>query len=503
MEQAAELVGLLQHATSKVCFQSPRARRPRPAAGLAAKRGTLTASRRRRRGAPTPDPAQVRKAAVDTVLGLTGDDDGKRLLVAAGAPARLARLVGDDDDGVAASAVRALVNLTDDAGVTAELLRARIVSKVMDAVRDPECAHRRDAVMLLANLTTSDEGAAAVLEDAPTTGGGGASGATPGQHLRRLVQALVATPDGGGRGRGGAGAPSGGGGAAAGGGGRAAGDPFEYAAHVLANLTRLEAARAILLEPERRILPALFPQLQSRSTVRRFGVASAIRNVCFETGDAATAYFLSPSVDLVTALLLPLAGPAGDYSPTDAAALPPRVTACGDDKAREPDPPTRRAVVESLLLLASARPARDHMRAVRVYTVVKSFHEWLESDANPARGLDDDGTLCPDDEAAVTAINKLVQQLYREDEVGPADPKDLRLDAPPVKATAPTVDLETAQAVARAVAHNTAGVTDDELASLVTPMMAVGWGPDDDGGGGGGGAAAGGAAPAAAGANGP
>jgi hypothetical protein len=59
---------------------------------------------------------------------------------------------------------------------------------------------------------------------------------------------------------------------------------------ILASLSRDTFARSILLEPERRILPALFPVLHgAASTVRRRGVAATLRNACFERDDRALA----------------------------------------------------------------------------------------------------------------------------------------------------------------------------------------------------------------------
>ncbi len=514
------------------------------------------------------------------------------------APLRLTRLIGDDD-AIAAPAVRALVNLAggeedgvgpeeeldmdsiDDAPVRAggatpgvsrsliaALLQRNVMQRLMDSLRDEDCGHKRDVVLLLVNLTRTDEGCEAFvgIEQGAGAGAGAASApsSTRGHNLRRLVQVLAASPVQGG----GAGAGAGGGSAAAA--SKAAQrqqklDEFEYVSHVIANTTRLQPARAILLEPERRILPSFFPHLHhSPSTVRRQGVAAAIRNLCLEvTGvdeggasvvaaaaaadaaakaaaaagagsEAAAAapsssappplrrqevvvnYFLAPSVDLIQALLYPLAGPVDEIPADLVALLPQKIQGCDDSKQREPDAKTRRSLLESLLVLASAsRAVREHMRRVRAYNVVKCFHEWLEGDANPARRrrpgkggptLDDDGKevveadeeeeeeLGEDDEATVDAINKLVQQLYREDEVpfSPSAPKvrggllpagpnfkpgELRLDSPPPNATKPTIDLETATGIARRVANNS-GVSDEEAASLVTPP-ALGWGKDE------------------------
>jgi hypothetical protein len=58
-------------------------------------------------------------------------------------------------------------------------------------------------------------------------------------------------------------------------------DPYEHAALVLTNITRLPEGRKLLLEPGRDALRALAGQLGSRSRLRRSGCATLIRNCCF------------------------------------------------------------------------------------------------------------------------------------------------------------------------------------------------------------------------------
>lgn len=399
---------------------------------------------------------QVRKGAAEAAFGLTGSADGKEILISVDAPARLARLVGDVDS-VAAPAVKALVNLTDRANVASDVLQTRIIGKLMDSLRDEDCSHKHEIVMLLVNLTQLDEGCQALLSE---------SSAVPGHHLRRLVQVLASSAA--------ASSSSGASSSAAGASSSSKADPYEYVAHVVANMTRLKESREILLEPERRILPALFPQLSHRSDVRRKGIAATLRNCCFESEERYASYFLSPSVDLVNALLWPLAGPA-NYQAGETTGMAQRIAEADHTKFYEKDEATRRSLVEALLLLASNKSIREHMRAVKAYPVIKAFHEWLESDSNPCKvpSLDDlDGKLSDDDEATVESINKLVQQLYREDEVPATMPRDLKLVAPPIKTIAPNVDADTAASIARKVATGSAveGMAESEVQALITPV---------------------------------
>ena len=347
----------------------------------------------------------MRKGAVDAVLGLTASDDGRALLRGTKVVDGLRRLLGDRSD-IAQAAVSALVNLSADSEAMEAIIKAGMISGLMEGLRDPDCSYKKPILMLLTNLSQTPEGCDQLMQK------GAAGGALVGLHFRRLVQMYVTS---------GKGLKAG------------AEDEFEYAGSIVHNLTQLPEARHILLEPERGILPALMPQLQSKSALRRRAAAGTLRNCCAETDSSAVSYLLSPSVDVVTHLLLPLAGP-DRYTSGEREGMNPLLYKHGAHKERERDPLTRRFLLEALALLALTKPGRVHMRPARVYPVVKLFHEWLEngeaepslmlgadaaagSSSSSGAGAEDQDLTDPDDIAGVDAINRLVQQLFRDDEI--------------------------------------------------------------------------------------
>jgi hypothetical protein len=355
-------------------------------------------------------------------------------------------------------------------------------------------AARRLACLALANACApgaGDDTGAGTARLMAAWGGRGAA-------LRRAVQWLAAGAGGG--------EPAGADGA----------DVYGGLASALASATAgpspaAAAARRALLDRSHALLPALLPQLSSPSARRRRGVASALRNVLLEPDDdeATARYLLSPAVGLAAALLWPLAGAGAGYSPAErAGGLPAPLAAAPAGKPREPDAAARRALVECLLLLCCTRYGRFVLRQCRAYLVVRSFHVWLErggvepdaagaaaaaaaadADAMVTSAAADaavpDGPLPPDDEACVDAINRLVQQLFREDEVShtsevtgvataPAAAA-LAAAAPPRRARAgASVPLATAREIAAAVSRG-ADVDARDLASLVTPLGDEGW----------------------------
>jgi hypothetical protein len=413
-------------------------------------------------------PMAVRIKACETICGLTGGVDGRALLAAHGGPAALRLLVGSSSPALSALAVTALINLSaDEDCVGAVVSCAGLVDVVMDALRDPACAIRPRLLMLLVNLAAVEGGAAAVME------GGGCAVALPGIHLRRLVQ-LFAEPV----------SPA------------APEDAMEFAGAVLASVAQRADARALLLEPERRILPVFFPQLHgAASVVRRRGAAATLRNCCFEAGsEEGLRRLLAPGLGLLTALLLPLAGPAR-YSAEEAAGMAPALANAGAEKTREADPAVRRSLVEALGLLATARGGRDALRSAKAYYVVRAFHRWLEGVAEEdgeedekdraaaARGVllcaEPGGAaasggggggggarrepLCSDDEATVEAVYELVSQIFRTDEVpmgAPLPKPRARVDETGVEDAARRGDEEALRAAREAAASASQAAVD-------------------------------------------
>jgi len=355
-------------------------------------------------------PPAVRAGAASALAGLTGSPDGLALLGASEAAlAALCACVGAEAP-VGEPAVKALINLSaygpSRAAVAA---RAPLAAALMEAARDARCGYARACVALLANVSASDAGAAAVLQR---------GGAREGLHLRALLP-LLAAPDG-----------------------------PDLLGAVFANVSRLPAARALLLDAERLLLPTIAAQLdRARPLARRATAAATLRNCAFETAPAAVAFLLSPAVDVVTALAAPLARPAR-YAPEEAEGMPAALAGARAGAAPEPDAGVRRLLCEALALLAAgSRAARDAMRAAKTYYVVRAFHWWLEGvegdeagDAGAGAGgggvmlralapeeeaAEEAARLAPDDEASVAAINALVQQLWRDDEVPMGAPAPL------------------------------------------------------------------------------
>ena len=347
------------------------------------------------------DKVAVRLGAVQAVSGLAATPDGRALLRESKAAGALRRLVGDRDD-ISRAAVTAMVNACSDGELAEQMLRAGAISAVMEALREVNCAYRRQALMLLANLTQSEVGCAQVLQR---------GAALQGLHFRRLVSQLCQANAGGGATTSAhslkTDVPGGG----------DDDDELAYAATVIHNVTQLPEARRMLLEPERGMLPPLLKLLRSPSKVRRRGIAGALRNLCAETDASDVAYLTSPGIDVVTALLYPLTGSPVVYTKGEREGMHEQLHSFPNGrKERERDPQTRLLLLDALALLAVTRVGRDVLRRARAYPVVRAFHHYVDSERDRINDVDDiEGAAEAENIAAV--IDRLVQQLFRDDEV--------------------------------------------------------------------------------------
>lgn len=176
---------------------------------------------------------------------------------------------------------------------------------------------------------------------------------------------------------------------------------YDYLAYVFADLSRHSTFHKYFTTQQDydKVIPVtkLLVFLDQKSTlVRRKGVASAIKNICFEI--AAHPYLLSESgANLLPYLLLPVAG-SEELSDEDMDGMLPDLQLLGPEKTREGDHELLITYLDTLLLLTTTREGRELMRTVKVYPIIRECH------------------LHVDDEDVRDACDRLVQVLLRDEE---------------------------------------------------------------------------------------
>lgn len=311
----------------------------------------------------------------EAFLAVSDSEHGRRSLFAHGAHKLLLKWTADIEV-VSVNALSTLVNLSADMfeDRVAAMLELRALDRIHEVATTPECRpeKRDNAMALLANMTTGEEGARASMQlDNPDP-------VVRGQRLRQYIASFAES------------------------GGVAAGevDSWQHIGSVIQNISQLQEGRDLLRRRSTNLLPRLLPHLESPNLVRRRGVAAAAKNCCYETSDHS---WLLHEVGIVPRLLLPLAGP----EPLDGveregmdAWLLEQLDIAGEKKEREPNVDVRKTLLGAIQLLCTEKASRQALRKSRAYPIIKNCD-----------------TAEPDEKAKEIAFN-IINFLVRDEEEG-------------------------------------------------------------------------------------
>ncbi|BBN16642.1 hypothetical protein MPTK1_7g08110 [Marchantia polymorpha subsp. ruderalis] len=294
----------------------------------------------------SPSP-QLKKAAVDIVQGLTGTEDGLRVLSSKCSQLLppLLNLLADTQE-IAQPAAEALVNLSQDNKSVDTFLNAGAVEKVMELIGKSGCGINRLLVMLLVNLTQVESGAKRLLQEGDEK--------LAGLNVSRLVRFFTRFSSD-----------------------KENEDAFEHVAPILVNITRLQSGRKLILDQSRGLFKQILPQIDSRSLIRRQGVAGTVRNCCFEAEEELPSLLLASSF-LWPALLLPLAGKRA-YSEEDTDKMPLELaTPLSFERDGEDDPQVRIEAADALYLIALQEGGRRAFWNVNGTRIIQVGYEYEE-----------------------------------------------------------------------------------------------------------------------------
>ncbi|KAI1335448.1 hypothetical protein F5Y15DRAFT_249993 [Xylariaceae sp. FL0016] len=175
---------------------------------------------------------------------------------------------------------------------------------------------------------------------------------------------------------------------------------FDHLAYVFADLTKHAEVRHYFVRKQEydQVVPITKLKVftEHKSHIRRKGVASTIKNVAFDV-PSHPIFISEDDIDILPYLLLPITG-SEEYDEEETMAMLPDLQLLPPDKQRDSDPHIIQTHVETLLLLSSTREVREHMRAVKVYPVIRETHARVQHE-----GVKD-------------ACDRLVQVLMRDEE---------------------------------------------------------------------------------------
>ncbi|KAI9229189.1 MAG: hypothetical protein DHS80DRAFT_30028 [Piptocephalis tieghemiana] len=275
-------------------------------------------------------------------------------------------LVKDPSLSVAHDALRALVNLSAEESFRSLMnddefliFTLAVITSKTNPLGDVSC-------MLLSNLTKEEKMARKLVDVSVATGVSGLTEAT--RVLDQLTEVFLKGVD------------------------KQYNEEctYDYLASVFADVTLLAEGRRYFLTPsptdDQAPITKLMCFTEHPNVIRRGGVASAMKNCCFEKSDHVLLLEES-GLNLLPYFLLPLCGPE-EFSDEDMETLPDELQFLPPTKALESDENLLRTHLEALLLLATTREARDILRARNAYRVLQKLH-LLKSDDEPTAELID------------------------------------------------------------------------------------------------------------------
>ncbi|KAL0266584.1 UNVERIFIED_CONTAM: hypothetical protein PYX00_009085 [Menopon gallinae] len=309
--------------------------------------------------------------ALVCVSGLTGSRDGcKTIQNDVNTLKLLIENVGENFEGISKAACLVLVNISATDEGAKDVIHADsdggkdILAKLLRHVLDPESGAADAACMALSNLTRKSSQAEIVMscmgEDINTY---------------KLVSAFTNIKF------------------------NKKGCNLHYLAPFFSNLSQCTEFRRQIMNKNRCLIQKLLPFIDfTESLIRRGGIVATIRNCCFdlEYHD----WLLSPEVDILPRLLLPLAGPE-EFDDEDMDKLPLELQYLGDDKKREVDEDIRKLLLEALNQVCAKRSGREFLRQKNAYVILREYHKWEK------------------DRSLLLACENVIDLLIRtEDEIG-------------------------------------------------------------------------------------
>lgn len=163
---------------------------------------------------------------------------------------------------------------------------------------------------------------------------------------------------------------------------------YDYLCYLFADLAKHESGRKHFLAPaaegeganKEKVIPIskLVVFTEHGSAIRRRGVASTIKNVCFDVL-AHDKLLSTDGVNLLPYILLPLMG-SEEYSDEDGDGMLDECQLLPPDKERDSQPDIICIHLETLLLLTTSPEGRKRLRDVKVYPIVRELHSKVENE---------------------------------------------------------------------------------------------------------------------------
>ncbi|MES1906780.1 MAG: hypothetical protein MHM6MM_000018 [Cercozoa sp. M6MM] len=297
----------------------------------------------------TAPRADLQTAALDIFKQLSTNDEMLELFRQIELVDALVPMLSEEAS-LAYRALVVLVNASVDTELHKRMIELRVIEVLIERLREEQLKNRALFVLLLSNLTTTEQGQRQLLQLDEH------EGKLKGLHFLRLLSWFIS--------------PS-----------MSQHDEYARLAHVFTNVTQLKEGRDLVTSTKRQVLRFLAPYIMHPGNMRRAGVIGVIRNCAMDT--TCHSFLLSEEgTGVFPMLLLPLAG-YGDYTEEELKKMHPALaSACHDEaeQERESNTEIRRLIAETLRLLLEYAPSRRTLKKWGVYPLLREYHKWESDD---------------------------------------------------------------------------------------------------------------------------
>nr|CAB3252703.1 protein HGH1 homolog [Phallusia mammillata] len=293
---------------------------------------------------------EIKLTATRNVLALSASLEGRKFMIENRSILEaILRLTKDENALVVGDCYNTIVNLSSEDHVIDVILQSyNVVPEFLRVICDRESQFSHKACMILNNLTRFLNGAEKVAEFLPNFDKDSEENVP---DIDKLVEVFCISDYNKHK------------------------MSLNYIAPFLGNLCQLSKVRKIFLDPEKNRIQKLLPFLSHTSMIRRGGISTLLRNCSFEY--ESHEWLLSDKVDLLSHVLLPLAGPE-EFTDEENDSLPLDLQYLPSDKTREPDPDVRNILLDTLILLCADKPGRTYLKSKNVYLIIRELHKWVQ-----------------------------------------------------------------------------------------------------------------------------
>jgi len=281
---------------------------------------------------------EVRHIAVQNLAAYSSIAEAQELLLPHPTLIGSLKILLSDVDFIAREAYVCFLQFSSNSNFAHKMITANLIPLLMEVVCDKDSVFIEVALLILGNLTRTEEGSRVLMQEETSY---------EGVYVYKLIERFYQ--------------------------GEKVEDPkedkFKWVASIMTNLSQLEKGREILLKDEAKLLLLIASANISSHPIRTRGITATIKNCCFRR----SCHIELLKCGILNFLVVPMmTGPEGftfeevENMPITAKAL------LLKEHAYEKDRETVLTLLESLVLLASTHETREYMREASLVGVISS-----------------------------------------------------------------------------------------------------------------------------------